>query len=279
MDRRLSHARKLGLSRCPVLPGLLHYEVRPFLVFQFSDASVGIDTLAKVHDILTAIRTQVVLFRSHRIFIYQFKERLILVSSNSRANEKKFNPNQMTVGMLSIRCKYLPMKLSIVAKREKKKLLARHERQALKEAEKRRNILIANLLEQRILAEAFLAGERATIPKAYWATRADGSRVKRYKPKRVRNWFWVAKGGCYISLWYNSKIVQIGNGLDTINIGRRERLVDVIDELIGIVAEGDLDDEIEAVASKSIAAYKLYPSLRPNKLKLNSFLEKLENRN
>lgn len=92
----------------------------------------------------------------------------------------------------------------------------------------------------------------------------------------MRNWFWVAKGGCYISLWYNSKIVQIGNGLDTINIGPREALVEAIDELIGIVAEGDLDDEIEAVASRSIAAYKLYPSLMPNKLKLNAFLEKIE---
>jgi hypothetical protein len=170
------------------------------------------------------------------------------------------------------------MKLSIVAKRQKQKLLARHEAQARKEAEKRRNILIANLQEQRVLAEAFIAGERATIPKSYWTTKADGSRVKRYKPKRVRNWFWVAKGGCYISLWYNSKVIQIANGLDTLNIGAREGLVDAIDELIGIVAEGDLDDEIEAVASKSIAAYKLYPSFRPNKLKLNGFLEGIENR-
>ena len=170
------------------------------------------------------------------------------------------------------------MKLSIIAKRKKKKLLARHEAQARKEAEKRRSILITNLQEQRILAEAFLAGERATIPKSYWTTRADGVRVKRYRPKRIRNWFWVGKGGCYISLWYNSKIVQIGNGLDTINIGPREELVEAIDELLGIVAEGDLDDEIEAVASKSIAAYKLYPSLKPNKLKLNDFLEGLRNR-
>ena len=170
------------------------------------------------------------------------------------------------------------MQLSIIAKRKKQKLLARHEAQARKEAEKRRNILIANLQQQRVLAEAFIAGERATIPKPYWTTKADGTRIKRYRPKRVRNWFWVAKGGCYISLWYNSKIIQIGSGLDTINIGPREGLVEAIDELIGIVAEGDLDDEIEAVASKSIAAYKLYPSLRPNKLKLNDFLEKIENR-
>ena len=170
------------------------------------------------------------------------------------------------------------MKLSIVERRKKAKLLARHEAQARREAEKRRKILIKNLQEQRVLAEAFLAGERATIPKSYWATKADGRRLKRYRPKRVRNWFWVGKGGCYISLWYNNKPVQLGNGLDTINISSKLHLVKSIDELIEIVAEGDLDDEIEAVATKSIPVHKIYGSLRPDRSRLNAFFEKLKNR-
>jgi hypothetical protein len=170
------------------------------------------------------------------------------------------------------------MKLSIVERRKKAKLLARHEAQARKEAEKRRKILIANLQEQRVLAEALLAGERATIPKAYWASRADGARVKKYRPKRVRNWFWIGKGGCYISLWYNNKMLQLGSGLDTINISSKHDLLDAIDELIGIVADGELDDEIEVVATKGISAYTIYQSLRPKKLRLNAFLEKFKNR-
>lgn len=170
------------------------------------------------------------------------------------------------------------MILSIVARRKKEKLLSRHKALALRDAEIRRQKLIDNLKQQKILAEAFLAGERATIPKAYWVTKPDGSRIKKYKPKRLRNWFWVGKGGCYISLWYNNKIVQIENGFDTINIFSKETLVDAIDELIGIVADGELDDKIEAVASKGIPAYDIHRELVSKRLRLNAFLEKLENR-
>lgn len=171
------------------------------------------------------------------------------------------------------------MKLSIVERRKKAKLLARQQAQALRDAEMRRQKLIDNLKQKKILAEAFLAGERATIPKAYWVTKPDGSRVKKYKPKRIRNWFWVGKGGCYISHWYNNKIVQIGNGLDTINILSKADLVGAIDELIGIVADGELDDKIEAVASKGISASDLNRQLVPKRLRLNAFLEILQNRN
>jgi hypothetical protein len=48
--------------------------------------------------------------------------------------------------------------------------------------------------------------------------------------------------------------------------------------LIGIVADGELDDEIEVVATKGISAYTIYQSLRPKKLRLNAFLEKFKNR-
>ena len=48
------------------------------------------------------------------------------------------------------------MTLSISARRKKAKLLARYEAQARRDAEKRRNILIENLKEQRLLAEAFV---------------------------------------------------------------------------------------------------------------------------
>ena len=170
------------------------------------------------------------------------------------------------------------MILSISARRKKVKLLARYEAQARRDAEKRRNILIENLNEQRLLAEAFIQGERAVIPKEYWKTSKDGTRVKKYRPKRVRNWFWVLRDGCYISLWYNSKIIQISSGFDAINIGSKSDLLAAIDELIEVVAAGDLDEEIEAVASKGIPAHKVWGNLKSKRLKLMDFLEKLENR-
>lgn len=171
------------------------------------------------------------------------------------------------------------MTLSISARRKKIKLLARYEAQARRDAEKRRNILIENLKEQRLLAEAFIQGDRAVIPKAYWQTAKDGSRVKKYRPKRVRNWFWVLRDGCYISLWYNSKVIQISSGFDAINIGSKSDLLTAIDELIEVVSAGDLDEEIEAVASKGIPAHKVWSSLRSKRLKLMDFLKKLEIRN
>jgi hypothetical protein len=73
-------------------------------------------------------------------------------------------------------------------------------------------------------------------------------------------------------------MLQLGSGLDTINISSKHDLLDAIDELIGIVADGELDDEIEVVATKGISAYTIYQSLRPKKLRLNAFLEKFKNR-
>ena len=52
-----------------------------------------------------------------------------------------------------------------------------------------------------------------------------------------------------------------------------------IDELIEVVAAGDLDEEIEAVASKGIPAHKVWSNLKSKRLKLIDFLKKLENRN
>ncbi|MBS7805962.1 hypothetical protein KIH24_15415 [Rhizobiales bacterium TNE-4] len=128
------------------------------------------------------------------------------------------------------------------------------------------------------MAEAFIRGDRAVILKEYWQTAKDGSRVKKYRPKRARNWFWVLRDGCYISLWYNSKIVQISSGFDAINIGSKSDLLATIDELIEVVASGDLDEEIEAVASKGIPAHKVWYNLKSKRLKLMDFLNKLENR-
>ena len=134
----------------------------------------------------------------------------------------------------------------------KLKLVAAQQRRMLTKVEQRRAKLISKLEEQLALAEALISGERYEPLRKVWATAANGERVRIERPKRVRPWYWLNAAGCFVSVYYGSKLLKLEGDMTAISLGDRSGLPDTIKSVIEAVRAGELDLAIEEVAERSI---------------------------
>ena len=140
----------------------------------------------------------------------------------------------------------------------KLKLVAQQQKRMQSKAEHRRGKVIEKLEEQLAMAEALNRGESYSKTRRVWKTNEAGERVQIDRAKRVRSWFWVSAAGCFLSVWYGSKVVELEPGLTAIQIGKRDDLPDAIRNVIEAVRAGELDIAIEAVAERGIPEIKLH---------------------
>jgi len=63
--------------------------------------------------------------------------------------------------------------------------------------------------------------------------------------------------GCYFSAWYGSKILELRPGMTAIAVSNREHLLDAIRSIMEAVKFGELDIQIEDVAKKGTAEFRL----------------------
>ena len=76
--------------------------------------------------------------------------------------------------------------------------------------------------------------------------------------KHTRAWYWMSgAGGCYFSVWYGSKVLELKPGMTAIAVNKREDLPDAIRSIIEAVKFGELDIQIEDVAEKGTAELRL----------------------
>ena len=57
-------------------------------------------------------------------------------------------------------------------------------------------------------------------------------------------------GGCYFSVWYGSKVLELKPGMTAVSVAKREELPDTIRAIIEVVQAGELDAQIEASADR-----------------------------
>ena len=58
-------------------------------------------------------------------------------------------------------------------------------------------------------------------------TDETGERVLVDRVKRTRPWHWMSgAGGCYFSVWYGSKMLELKPGITAIQVNKREELPD-----------------------------------------------------
>lgn len=140
----------------------------------------------------------------------------------------------------------------------KLKIVAQQQKRMQSKAEHRRSKVIEKLEEQLDMAEALSRGEGFSKTRRVWKTNDAGERVQVDRPKRIRSWFWVSAAGCFLSVWYGNKVVELEPGMTAIQIGSRDDLPEAIRSVIGAVRAGELDIQIEAVAEKGIPEIKLH---------------------
>ena len=113
------------------------------------------------------------------------------------------------------------------------------------------------------MEQALIAGELFTRHRRVWQTNDEGERVLVERVKRTRAWYWMSgAGGCYFSVWYGSKVLELKPGMTAIAVNKREDLPDAIRSIIDAVKFGELDIQIEDVAEKGTAELRLKGPLK-----------------
>ena len=116
------------------------------------------------------------------------------------------------------------------------------------------------------MIEAQINGEVFTRMRRIWRTNEMGERVLVDRVKRTRPWYWMSgAGGCYFSVWYGSKMLELKPGMTAIQVNKREELPDAIRSVMEAVKQGELDIQIEDVAEQGTAELRLRAPLKPVK--------------
>ena len=148
----------------------------------------------------------------------------------------------------------------------KLKIVAQQQKRLQSKTEHRRGKLLEKLDDQLAMVQALISGEVFSRNRRIWQTNEDGQRVLVDRPKRMRPWYWMSgAGGCYFSVWYGSKVLELKPGMTAIQVNRREDLPDAIRAIMDAVRQGELDIQIEDVAEKGTAELRLKMPNKPLK--------------
>ena len=148
----------------------------------------------------------------------------------------------------------------------KLKIVAQAAQRQQSKSEHRRGKLLEKLGDQLAMIEAQINGETFTRMRRIWRTDEMGERVLVDRVKRTRPWYWMSgAGGCYFSVWYGSKMLELKPGMTAIQVNKREELPDAIRAVMEAVKQGELDIQIEDVAEQGTAELRLRAPLKPVK--------------
>ena len=148
----------------------------------------------------------------------------------------------------------------------KLKIVAQAAKRQQTKSEHRRGKLLEKLGDQLAMIEAQINGEVFTRMRRIWRTDEMGERVLVDRVKRTRPWYWMSgAGGCYFSVWYGSKMLELKPGMTAIQVNKREELPDAIRSMMEAVKQGELDIQIEDVAEQGTAELRLRAPLKPVK--------------
>ena len=111
----------------------------------------------------------------------------------------------------------------------------------------RRIKLLSNLDEQKLAAQAVLAGKEYYGEKTVWQTDDSGKKTKATAQRRVRQWFYTNDGSTwYLEVRYANKPLQLAKGKTAIVIATKDKLVETIEQVIAAVKAYELDTAITA---------------------------------
>jgi hypothetical protein len=148
----------------------------------------------------------------------------------------------------------------------KLKIVAQAAKRQQTKTEHRRAKLLEKLEDQLAMIDALIAGDTFTRHRHAWQTNDAGERVLVDRVKRTRPWYWMSgAGGCYFSVWYGSKVLELKPGMTAIQVNKREELPDAIRSVMEAVKQGELDIQIEDVAEQGTAELRLRAPLKPVK--------------
>ena len=112
--------------------------------------------------------------------------------------------------------------------------------------EYRRNKLVANLMEQREIAQADVEGRELTITRKRWELTETGEKKRVEVAKRLKRWWSTdAEGKVVLVVRWGSKLLELQGDKAAVVVGDKAKLVPTLDRLVQAARAGELDAAIE----------------------------------
>jgi hypothetical protein len=81
-------------------------------------------------------------------------------------------------------------------------------------------------------------------------TNDEGRRQRIEELRHLKPWWFTSKDKVFVSLRYGARLLAIGKGMDAVELASKEQLVPTLTLLLEAVMAGELDKQIEDLASK-----------------------------
>ena len=112
----------------------------------------------------------------------------------------------------------------------------------------RKRLKLLEQLDIQITAAECEVNDEEYLHSVRQWVRVEGSDEKQLitKPVRVRYWWWTANNGkVMLALRQGNRVMELGNGKQSVEVGEIANLPDVLKTLREAVAAGELDEQLK----------------------------------
>ena len=113
----------------------------------------------------------------------------------------------------------------------------------------RRNKLIVRLQQQIALAQ----DPNFTLTRQKWIADETGVKQLRELRKRVRPWWRTdATGAVVLTVRYGARVIEFAPGKAAIAVGKKEKLITILETVIQVVEAGELDTVLATMSKSAV---------------------------
>jgi hypothetical protein len=145
------------------------------------------------------------------------------------------------------------------------KLVSSQRKKIISPTEARRKKLTIKLYEQIQLAKALRDGERyAPLKMRTILNKETGTKQRVEVAKNINPWWWDENGKICVMVHYGSKVLELQNGLNAVEVDDIDALVATLELIKTATDKGELDAQIDSVSQMVKAGFKRDKTERKN---------------
>ena len=145
------------------------------------------------------------------------------------------------------------------------KLVSSQRKKIISPTEARRKKLTIKLYEQIQLAKALRDGERyAPLKMRTILNKETGTKQRVEVAKNINPWWWDENGKICVMVHYGSKVLELQNGLNAVEVDDINALVTTLELIKTATDKGELDAQIDSVSQMVKAGFKRDKTERKN---------------
>ena len=145
------------------------------------------------------------------------------------------------------------------------KLVSSQHKKIISPTEARRKKLTIKLYEQIQLAKALRDGERyAPLKMRTILNKETGTKQRVEVAKNINPWWWDENGKICVMVHYGSKVLELQNGLNAVEVDDIDALVATLELIKTATDKGELDAQIDSVSQMVKAGFKRDKTERKN---------------